>query len=108
VILAAAPAPPDWLAASIWPVLVAQAAIGIIGAIGFFAVIRRFLTVEFPAAMEGVNKQLTSICVEVAEIKEELHKYQIDFVELRERVANLKFRQDLDETRTGNRRPAPR
>lgn len=108
ILATAPPTPPDWLVASLWPVLVTQAVVGIIAAVGFFSVLRRFLTTEFPAAMSGVRDSLEDIRSEVTGIKDEFRKWQLDVVQLKERVDNLKFRQDLDETRSGSRRSTPR
>jgi hypothetical protein len=98
--------PPEWISESVWPVLVVQAVAGVIAMIGLYAIIKRFLAVEFPAAMREVNNRLEALHHDFESLERELRQAVIDLTRLKERVDHIKEKQDLDETGS-RRRPPP-
>lgn len=97
---------PDWLTQAVRPVLVAQALIGTIALIGLVAVLRRFLAVEFPAAMKNVNDRLDTLHDDFKNLESEFRRSLLEVERLKERVENLTRRQDnLDDTGSRRRRP---
>lgn len=98
----------DWLTDAVRPVLVAQAVIGTIALIGLVAVLRRFLSTEFPAAMEAVNNRLDTLHNDFKSLESEFRRSLLEVERLKERVDNLSRRTDnLDDTAM-RRRSAPR
>lgn len=99
-------AEPDWLTEAVRPVLVAQALIGTIALIGLVAVLRRFLAVEFPAAMKNVNDRLDTLHSDFKDLETEFRRTLLEVERLKERVDGLSRRQDnLDDTGSRRRRP---
>lgn len=91
----------DWLTGLVRPVLVTQAVLGTIALIGLVAVLRRFLSVEFPAAMAAVNTRLDTLHTDFKELEGEFRRSLLEVERLKEKVDNLTRRQDnLDDTRT--------
>lgn len=89
----------DWLTSSIRPILVTQAVLGTIALIGLVAVLRRFLSVEFPAAMLAVNVRLDTLHVDFKTLETKFTNTLLEVERLKERVNNLARRQDdLDDT----------
>lgn len=101
----------DWFTEAARPVLVAQAVFGTIALIGLVAVLRRFLSVEFPAAMKGVNDRLDTLHGDFKSLEAEFRQTLLQVERLKVRVDNLKQRQDtLDDTAIRRRRkefPSP-
>lgn len=98
----------DWLTDAVRPVLVAQAIIGTISLIGLVAVLRRFLSTEFPAAMEAVNNRLDTLHNDFKSLESEFRRSLLEVERLKERVDNLSRRTDnLDDTAM-RRRSTPR
>ena len=96
---------PDWLTDAVRPVLVAQAVVGTVALIGLIAIIRRFLAVEFPAAMKNVNDRLDTLHGDFKSLETEFRRSLLEVERLKERVENLTRRQDnLDDTSTRRRR----
>lgn len=97
--------PADWLTDSARPVFVAQAIIGTIALIGLVAIIRRFLSVEFPAAMKAVNDRLDTLHHDFKSLERDFQGGMRDLERLKERVDQLDRRQNtLDDTATRRRR----
>lgn len=100
--------PPDWLTDSARPVFVAQAIIGTIALIGLVAIIRRFLSVEFPAAMKAVNDRLDTLHSDFKSLERDFQGSMRDLERLKERVDQLDRRQNtLDDTASRMRRRQP-
>lgn len=98
----------DWLIDSARPIFVAQAIVGTVALIGLVAVLRRFLSVEFPAAMKNVNDRLDTIHSDFKSLESEFRRSLLEVERLKEKVDNLARRQDdLDDTRTRRRRTPP-
>lgn len=95
----------DWLTDAVRPVLVAQAVIGTVALIGLIAIIRRFLAVEFPAAMKNVNDRLDTLHNDFRSLETEFRRSLLEVERLKERMENLTRRQDnLDDTAVRRRR----
>ncbi len=98
----------DWLTEAVRPVLVAQAVVGTIALIGLVAVLRRFLSTEFPAAMAAVNNRLDVLHEDFKSLETEFRRTLLDVERLKERIDNLSRRQDtLDDTAIRRRRNPP-
>lgn len=96
---------PDWLTDAVRPVLVAQAVIGTVALIGLIAIIRRFLSVEFPAAMKNVNDRLDILHGDFRSLESEFRRSLLEVERMKEKIENLTRRQDnLDDTGTRRRR----
>jgi hypothetical protein len=96
---------PDWLTDAVRPVLVAQAVIGTVALIGLIAIIRRFLSVEFPAAMKNVNDRLDTLHSDFRSLETEFRRSLLEVERLKEKMDNLTRRQDnLDDTGSRRRR----
>lgn len=108
----------DWFTVAVRPVLIAQGVIGIIALIGFYAILRRFLNNEFPAAMQNVNTRLDTLHEDFKELEVDFRRSLLEVERLKERVENLSYRQEmldrkqdrqdsskvLDDTQTRRRR----
>lgn len=96
--------PNDW-SGTVGTVLIGQAVIGAIGLIGLVATLRRFLSTEFPAAMNQVNLRLDTLHKDFEDFQREFRSAQIEMALLKERVESIRSRQnDLDDTGMRNRR----
>lgn len=99
----------DWLTQAIRNVLVGQAVVGTVALIGLFAIIKRFLSHEFPATMASINARLDTL-------HRDFEKLQVDFTQsllasarLSEKVENLMRRVDnLEDGTVSRRRERPR
>jgi len=108
-------ADPDlsWVFTSAGNVLIGQAILGLIGFIGFYAVIKRFMNNDFPVAMKGVHDRLDTLHVDLKHLEEEFRRTVLDIERLKERQDYMKSRierleqQPLDDTRSGGRRRGP-
>lgn len=101
-------APSDWLTDAVRPVLVAQAVVGTIALIGLVAVLRRFLSTEFPAAMHAVNSRLDRLHEDFKSLETEFRRSLLEVERLKEKVENLARRTDsLDDTAMRRRRNPP-
>lgn len=89
----------SWLMGIAGPVLVTQAIAGIFGLIGLIFVTRRFLTIDFPAAMSGVNRRLDEHTKIFERLDLDIRKLVIDFTLLNERHTSLRGRVDRLEER---------
>lgn len=95
----------DWLVDAVRPVLVAQAVVGTVALIGLIAIIRRFLSVEFPAAMKNVNDRLDILHSDFKSLEAEFRRSLLEVERLKEKMENLTRRQDnLDDTVSRRRR----
>ncbi len=89
----------DWLVDAARPVFVTQAIIGTIALIGLVAVLRRFLSVEFPAAMKNVYDRLETLHTDFKSLEIDFRRTLLEVERLKERVEGLTRRQDnLDDT----------
>lgn len=96
----------DWVTEALRPVLIAQAVIGTAALIGLMAVIRRFMSTEFPAAMKAVNDRLDILHGDFKALETEFRRSLLEVERLKEKVENLMRRQDnLDDTASRRRRP---
>lgn len=111
--LAAAPGTWEWLLGLAGPVLVGQAVLGIIGLIGLIFVLKRFLNVDFPAAMKEVNGRLDTLHTDLSRLRDDFQVSKMDLARLAERHDSLRGRVDrmegreerLDDTGAGRRPP---
>jgi len=89
----------DWLTDTVGKVLIGQAIIGAIGLIGLVAILKRFLSTEFPAAMKQVNERLDTLHRDFESFQREFRSAQIEMALLKERVDRIRERQrDLDDS----------
>ncbi len=62
----------------VWTVLVGQAVIGALIMIGFIAVARRFIQVEFPAEIKDIRDDLHGLRLELRDTNQELIRMRRD------------------------------
>lgn len=88
--------------------LITQLVLGLLAAIGFYAVVKRFMTTEFPAQISRIDKRLedmddhlVAIGRELNEVRRDVdrHEFQLRMNEQWRREQN--GTQDLDDTRGG-------
>lgn len=103
----------SWVFTSAGNVLIGQAILGLIGFIGFYAVIKRFMNNDFPIAMKGVHDRLDTLHVDLKHLEQEFQRTVLDLERMKERQDYMKSRLErleqgqLDDTRTGARRRNP-
>ena len=104
----------SWIFTSAGNVLIGQAILGLIGFIGFYAVMKRFMNSDFPLAMKGVHDGLDTLHVDLKHLEEEFRRTVLDIERLKERQDYMKSRIErleqqppLDDTRSGGRRRGP-
>lgn len=99
-----------WIFTSAGNVLIGQAILGLIGFIGFYAVIKRFMNNDFPVAMKGVHDRLDTLHLDLKHLEEEFRRTVLDLERIKERQDYMRTRLDkleqerTDDTRAGNRR----
>lgn len=114
--LASAPGSWQWLMDLAAPVLVTQAVAGIIALVGLIFVLRRFLNVDFPAAMKEVNGRLETLHSDLSKLRDDFQQSKMELARLAERHDSLRGRVDrmegreerLDDTGAGRRPPRGR
>lgn len=104
---------PAWLWDTAGNVLVGQAVVGLIGLVGLIAVVRRFMSTDFPAAMKGVHDRLDTLHRDFESLETEFRKSILDLERVKERQDAMKARIEsierrerdnlLEDTRTGRR-----
>ena len=107
---------PSWLWDTAGSVLVGQAVVGLIGLVGLIAVVRRFMSTDFPAAMKGVHDRLDTLHRDFESLEREFRTSILDLERVKERQDAMRSRIDsierrerdnLEDTRTGRRYSDP-
>jgi septal ring factor EnvC (AmiA/AmiB activator) len=83
----------------VWTVLIGQAVIGALILIGFIAVARRFMQVEFPAEIKDIRDDLHGLRLELRETNQELIRMRRDVDKHEHHIESL--REWRRETREG-------
>ena len=84
-------------------VLVTNVVVGAIALVGFYAVVRRFMSTEFPAQitrvdnrLEAMDRHLAALALELREMRRDVDRHDV-ILERRDRGGG----DDLDDTRGG-------
>lgn len=97
----------DWITQAVRNVLVGQAVTGTIALIGLFAIIRRFLSHEFPATMASINGRLDTLHEDFKGLETEFRRSLLEVERMKEKIENLTQRQNhLDDTMWRRRQAA--